>query len=591
MKGFALPEGLTDFFELLKNDLSFANLRIELDKLTGIDPRFMTIHYPSLKFDLNLPHIGLLGDALKLKFHQLIVDWGGGGFDLGSFLPLPNLNLPGIDVKLPKLVFLGRIDFGSLPELFARSLSGFSLEGAFGFNFSGGKLTGGPFLGIRGFGFSGLDLDLASFITIRIGRLALNSRKWTNGSEGAAISLEDGSLSILKYTVLERLSGGYFSLKDNGGDGFWALLSRSPSQSPNFFVDFRYAFAGRNIDFPPALARVLLVPPPQEGDSQAHDQIHRQLQTAWSNEESGGTKPPLDLYPAARGGGRGWTFGAGIDALGGALTGRALLQDGGFTGLSLKGPVLKELLGWDFAFTGIYRKDITPGEDYFYFSVTLPQFTMGTIRFMGGEIAAEIYTSGDFMADFGFPWPARQGGRAWERTIGAIVTPGQASGGAYIRKREYMQPGENRLALAGGVAIQWGLGASFGGGVFQVWVRIGLYAAMEGSITFELLDSGGVIPKLGKISAFDVQGAAGILVEGAGEIDWWVISARVGVRASAEIRTAILWRVDQPVQMAVVAELYVSAYAEACIGPSWARICRDISVGLDITVRHQLRFG
>ena len=76
-----------------------------------------------------------------------------------------------------------------------------------------------------------------------------------------------------------------------------------------------------------------------------------------------------------------------------------------------------------------------------------------------------------------------------------------------------------------------------------------------------------------------------------GDKDWWVISARVGVRASAEIRTAILWQRNQPVQMAVAAELYVSAYAEACIGPSWARVCKDISVGLDITVRHQLRFG
>jgi hypothetical protein len=213
---------------------------------------------------------------------------------------------------------------------------------------------------------------------------------------------------------------------------------------------------------------------------------------------------------------------------------------------------------------------------------------------MGGEIAAELFTSGDFTVDFGFPWPSPRGSRRWERTLGVIVTPGQASGGWYVRKRQHMvpaqvpgQPNQKHLVIAAGVAIQWGLGATFGKGkVFTVWVRIGVYAVMEGELT--LLLRGGGSPK---IIAFAIKGAAGVLLEGAGEIDWWVINLRVGVRASAEVRTAILWREGQKVQMQLGAELHVSAYARACIGPRWARVCKSISVELTIPVRHQLTFG
>ncbi|KPL66746.1 hypothetical protein SZ64_00690 [Erythrobacter sp. SG61-1L] len=589
LKGFGGLSGAQDFFQGLRS-VSFANLRVDLTALTGKLPRDLKLKYPSLQFDLNLPHVSLLGNALRLKFQQLVIDWPDSlpSLNLGDFVDIGSF--PRLDPKLPKILFLGQLDFGDLPDLFARKLSSFSLEGVFGFNFKNGLLSGNPFIGMRGFGFSGLNLDLANFFTLRIKQLSLKHRSWKNPPgpdvSGAALTLEGGDLSILKYKVFENLNGGYFSLKDDRGDGFWALFER-PVKFP--LLEFHWAFAAQNVDFPPEVAKLLLAPPKiregddpgggDDGDSDVSG-MGGKLADYWKD---GVLRPALGRKSI------GWTFAASISALEDALQGRALFQDGGFMGLALNGGALSELFGWDFAFVGLYRKDITPGEDYFYFSVTLPPITFSTIHFTGGEIAAELYTSGDFAIDFGFPWQLSRGGRAWERTIGAIVTPGQASGGWYVRKREHMVPQGKQLVIAAGIAIQWGLGAAFGGGTFKAWVRIGVYGILEGQLTLLLGEQRGKAPR---ITAIHVQGAAGILVEGQGEIDWWVINVSVGVRATAEVRVAIAWvEGNDVVHMHVEAELSVSAYARACIGPRWARICKGISVGLSIPVKHTLEFG
>ncbi|TXI48867.1 MAG: hypothetical protein E6Q50_09235 [Lysobacter sp.] len=570
----------SDFFKRLRT-VDFSGLRIDLPDISGSAPRLLQLRYPSLRFNLDLPHIGLIGDALKLKFHRLALDWDTGfnAFDIGKF---PRLALPGtgeLRLDLPKILFIGRLDFGSLPDLFSRSLSGFSLEGLFGLNIDRGKFLPDfkPYVGIGGFGFDGLNFDLMSFIKLRIDKLRLGQAPWTNSLTGAALHIQGAWLDVVGVPVLKEGSGAFFSQDHDAGNGFWAAFRGC--DFPLFKLD--WGFVGQNIDFPPSIPRALLAPPPEKGSSGDFTDLSDTINKVWRDGQ---------IVPAKGTAGKGWTFAGSIQALEGSFRGQVLFQDGGFAGLSLGGPALKDLLNWDFAFTGIYRKDITPGEDYFYFSVTLPAMTFGSVRFTGGTIAAEIYTSGDFMADIGFPWRASGGGRQWERTIGAIVTPGQASGGWYVRKRRTHIPDTNQseLTISGGVAFQWGLGAAFDGGVFKVWVRIGVYAIVEGSVSLRYSSSNA------KIVAFMLQGSAGVLIEGEGKIDWWVISVRVGVRASAEIRAALIWdgrNGDTPVLMPIEAELSVSAYAEACIGGGCARICRSIRVGINIPVRYQLEFG
>lgn len=565
----------------------FRNLGIRLEGIAQLLPRMMEITYPSLTFNLDLPHVELFGNALRMKLHQLALNWSG-GFEFPGFLDL-GLQSPQWDAKLPNVFFSGRIDFGSLPAFFARNLSGFSLELGLGLNFDPARaaIGKGRQIALRGFGFDGLNLDLLSFLQVSINRIALGPMTSQAGQAiGARITIETATVKLLKYTIFDSASGGFFSLKDGGGDGFWAYFPERPDKSFLFFFD--WGFVAKNVDFDPAVAKLLLLPPlPNEtvADAQAAQAKGKELTKMWEENK---------IRPATDTAGRGWTFAAGMTVLDGALKGRALVQDSGFAGLTLWGPKLKEWFGYDFSFCGIYRKNITPGEDYFFISTTLPAVTIGTVHFTGGVVALEIYTSGDFMLDFGFPWNKPGGGREWRRTIGAIVTPGQASAGFYIRKREASLPATGTmLSISAGFAVQWGLGAAFGGGIFKAWVRIGLYAILEGRVDLRV---GGD----SKLLALVVAGAGGVLVEGEGSINWWVISVRVYVCASAEVRLELAWYSkqhpntpnpqDEKVRLNLRAELYVSASAEACVGGGWFKVCRSITVGLTIPATYQLAF-
>ncbi|MQA38934.1 hypothetical protein [Rugamonas aquatica] len=561
--------------------IAFLNLGIDIPGPPRLDPRLLKISYPSLSFNLDLPHVELFGNALRMKLSQLALNWNG-GFDFPGMSSL-NLGTPGWRSALPNLVFIGRLDFGSLPAMFARSLSGFSLELGLGLNFdpATASLGSGRELFVRGFGFDGLDFDLLQFLRVKIDRLRLGALPSAPGApKGASLTLGGATVQLLRYTIFDHASGGFFSREQGGGEGFWAYFPAS--QGNKFLLFFDWGFVAKNVDFAPEVAKTLLVPPPLNqisADADTGLATGKQLELLWDQGKIG---PATDVA------GRGWTFAAGLTVLGGSLRGRALIQDSGFAGLSVWGDELKKWFGYDFSFCGIYRRNLTPGEDYFYISTTLPAVTLGTIHFTGGVVALEIYTSGDFMVDFGFPWPGANGGREWLRTIGAIVTPGQASAGFYLRKRETRLDdaagGGTLLTISAGFAVQWGLGAAFGGGTFTAWVRIGLYAVLEGVAALRIHDH-----RL-DLQTLIVSGAGGVLVEGEGAIDWWVISVRIHVCASAEISLTLSWQAGGATTLALRAELYVSASAEACVGGGWFKLCRSIRVGLSIPVTHQLTF-
>ncbi len=573
------PDGMTlagDFLSKIKGRrISFMNLGIDLPGMPQLDPRMLNISYPSLSFDLDLPHVDLFGKAMRMKLTQLALNWEG-GFNFPGMQSL-QLGAGSWDRAKPFIMFIGRLDFGSLPAMFARSLSGFSLELGLALNFDpkGASLGLGCEFFVRGFGFDGLDFDFLQFLRVKINHLALGALP-QNAGEGSRLSIEGLSVKLLRYTIFNNASGGFFSLKDGGGDGFWAYFPKD--DAGKFLLVFDWGFVGKNIDFSADVAKKLLVPPPLNetiGQADTDVDLGKSLSASWVDG---------NIRPARDAGGKGWTFAAGMSVLGGALRGRALIQDAGFAGLSLWGPELKKWFGYDFSFCGIYRRNITPGDDYFYISTTLPAVTLGTIHFTGGVVALEIYTSGDFMVDFGFPWAGVGGGREWRRTIGAIITPGQASAGFYLRKRETaLAGGGKQLTVTAGFAVQWGLGAAFGGGVFKAWVRIGLYAVLEGEAVLNI-DGGKV-----DLQKMKVSGAGGVLVEGEGSINWWVISVRVYVCASAEISLVLTWERGQPTILALRAELYVSASAEACVGGGWFKVCRSIRVRLSIPVTYQLK--
>lgn len=590
---FGKPKFITKAGDFLKGDrVQFLGLGINLPTLGDFTIPALDIHYPNLRFNLNLPHVDLLDGAFRLKFNQVDIDWDG----LFNFEGLPDLGIDtllgapsGWKVGVPSFLLRGILSFGDLPELFGRAVRDFTLEVVFGLQIDLG--TARPFdwirIGVRGVEFDELDLDLLRFVRVRIEKLVLGEYAPTKSTvRGKQLMATKVEAWILRYKLPFVLSGAYASIQGGGGDAFW-LLTESENTDQGLF-DFKWGFVGQNLTFDQNLVKGLLETPTMSSTVKPVDPMptRQLLADAWTE---GSLRPRLESEADDTGA---WVFGASVAACAGAFEGRALVQDRGFVGVSLtvndKGPgkAIVEYFGADFAILGIYAKGATPGEDSFYMSLALGGVTMPAFRLIAGSFAVTIYANGSFVVDFGFPLLAPGGGRMWERTIGAIITPGQASAGFYFRKleRTNIATGSKEIVLGAGFALQWGIGGAWGGGVFEAWLRVGLYVVMEGEITFT--HDGSAL----RLSYLKVTGVGGILLEGRGRIDWWVISVEVGIRASAEIRTTLTYDVASHVgNMLVTAELYVSANASACIGGGPFRVCKSVHVGLSVPIDYQLR--
>lgn len=588
-----LQATIPDFLKGKK--VSFFNLGIGLPSLSDLNIKGLQLSYPDLRFDLDLPHVGLIGDALKLKFQSFTLDWNE-LIDLGAWPQLglskefsPAGGAPSFDFKLPRIILGGRLGFGTLPELFSGAFSEFSLDLRFALNLdlANASLAKSFYIGVGGFGFEGLNLNLLPFLEISIKRLTLESNKAPKGYRLTAI---ETSISVLKYPLPYSVSGGFFSSGEPGtGDSFWLSATRT-SDTPTLF-DFNYGFVGQNIVFREGagggkLVRRFLEAPllANAGAPPAGALTDNIFENAWGTD----ILPAGDADSAE---GKGWTFAAELAALWGILRGRAIIQDRGFRGLALfvdtskpEARALKEWFGDSFGFVGLHHKGGTESDDYFTMSLTLPEMNLPAFRMVGGIIAVTLWTNGGVQIDFGFPWLSGAT-REWERTIGLIITPGQASAGFYFKKTIEHVPdsGAQRLTIGAGFAVQWGLGASWGGGTFKAWGRIGVYGVVQGEVTFAT-DSFDLV-------RLYVVGAVGVLVEGSGKIDWWIISVEVGIKATAEMRFELeyLPKGDKTIQLA--AELYVSAYARACVGGGWFKVCKSITVGLSIPVHHRLTLG
>jgi hypothetical protein len=243
------------------------------------------------------------------------------------------------------------------------------------------------------------------------------------------------------------------------------------------------------------------------------------------------------------------------------------------------------------AISVLYVKGERPGEDEFITSVSGPRVTLPAFSFTGGAMTLGLRMNGDFFVDVGFPWLERSGARQWDRALGAIVGVFQGSGGFYVRSRHLRVPAGELLAVSGGYAVQFGLGASYGGGMFTVWATVGVYFILEGDV---------VLQKGHGMVGLRLSGAAGILGRAAGELNWWIISVRVEITISAEARLTITWGVVPELalpgasgtlpavagaeRMRLTAEfiVYARASARACIGRGWFKICKSISVTLPL---------
>jgi hypothetical protein len=580
--------------------VDFSGLQIGIPPLTGTGLSWLKIGYPSLKLNIDGPRFAV--GPLSLKFNSIGVDFGTSDtppqprFDWSSLVDL--LDLPRLPLAFPSVILGLRIELMKLPSIIAKSIDRLTFDFMFGLwadvgasKWSDNNVAGG----LSAIGFEKLDLDLFRFIELKADRVDLTHQPDPNdaGATIAWLSFVNLAVLVLDRPLIQNLYAKIYIRK--GQTGFIGYIGGgATTQAPPFF-SIDWGLMGHKVGLPARFAENVLTVNPANLTTVQPRAVTAALDAEFANTQ----------FLPAPGGDQSddWMVGAGISVANGFFQGRFLYQEGGLVGLALSGTMFKEWFDWDLAISVLYYRGGQPDQDRFYIALTIPKVLTGPFAFMGGVIAIEVFANGSFTFDIGFPWKQPEGSRNWNRTLGAIMPPFQASGGLYFSKLNLSVPIDTTthpefakvLSLAAGYAVQAGLGAAFGGGIFTVWVRVGLYAIIEGDL---FLDGQ-------QIAAVQLAGAFGVLFQGHGELNFWIISASVDVTVSAEAQATARWiqaasyaalpgffgTAPGRLELKFDFTLYASVSASACIRLGFASICKGISVTIPMHAGYALAVG
>jgi hypothetical protein len=429
-------------------------------------------------------------------------------------------------------------------------------------------------LWLKGLDFDNLDIDLFRFLRIRARKIKLFSE-----TGQAALLIYQMSLEILGKEIIgskedekSGLTALMFQDTNNSEQrGFVAYLHEKIEIHPVVVIDWLLLANGVYLG---KLAPLLLSL--EEADS---DDLLKTIQEQAQERKLGGA--------AVKGR---WGFGIGFVILGesSSLRAKMLFMDGSVYGLMLQSEILKQWLGFE-GFAIAYIKGDTPERDHFWLEIQVPWFTTGALNFLGGVIAFEVYLNGGFTFDFGYPW-LREGIRRWDRGLGFNVGIYVGHAGAYFRYLTGKSAnGDKEITVAGGfgLAIGYGWGGEFAEGRLKVYVGIEIYGIVEGEITIEaggglnLLDNSGsaalTAPSTGlavasrglTLTRARLTGIVGIVVRGYGELDVWILYAKIEVIAFAEAETTLLWAKNQRAQLIYAFRIGALFSASCRVGKGW----------------------
>jgi hypothetical protein len=559
------------------NWVDFDGLGIDLpDPSSGW--RLCSISYPSIRVNFDGPRFTIGPLVLKLFSLGIDVDQK---FDWGRLVMLKGLPaLP--DMKLPCLLFGVRIELMKLPSILSASVEALTFDlqiGAWPDLGRGHWPAVNLAAGLSALGFEKLNLNLFRFLEVSAEKAAITEQPELHTTW---IKLEEVRVKVCGTSIFDKLNAAFFV--SGGQSGFVLMVHWKKDVSTAFAVE--WLLLGHNVVLPPnfIIEQMALTPPGRGADfGSAQGALQR-----WSD---------VQCLPATtEASSRDWLVGAGISALEGFFQGRFVYQEGQVCALSLQGEFLS-WIGLETGIAGAYFKGRRPEDDHFYLSLTIPAVAIGPISFTGGVVAVDFGVNGNVQLDLGYPWQNPDGSRQWHRALGAIVTPFQGSGGFYVEHRRQLVGATGNttaVKLAAGYAIQAGLGAVFGGGIFTAWVTIGIYATIEGDLY--IAD--------GDMVGLRLAGAIGVLFRGHAGLNWWVISIDIDIVIGAEAGVAITWASNDDWRQKLFPgpgsdsgrhivlhfnfTVYASASASACIRLGFAKICKRISVSIPMRVQYAL---
>ena len=631
-----IPKGIED--QLIK----FVGLGIRLPSMTNDALQWLRFTYPSLRFDADVPAMEIF-NAFKLSF----AGFGIQAPALSSGSLKENATVLSWDVK-----FLGKNEFPSsgkawlatdldfrfsgLPELAVSSRSHLSFRLRLGVPLDDPQSWADQHVvALSALSFEPLRLNLARIFVLCADKVSL-----ATGDKSNSFTLENMSLSVLGKTIVQGLS----TIIQTAGEHRSFLVAWSPksacaghaadSSCPQCsdgiangnlgLIGIDWIVGGRGLVLDDDASKALLAIPLQE----AGEAVPDEAPVPEAVKDPKRLLPSPDASPGIVG--DDWFFAAGLTVPARKaksdyakthegmtpLYGRLLFFDRHFYGFSLKGRLFKELFKSDIVITAMYIRREQREHDSFYVALTVPMVAFPLLAFTGGQISLEVFANGDFNFDFGFPHARPQGGREWNRALGVIITPFQGSGGFYLAKltSELTQNKQSYhlIDFRAGLAIQVGLGVVYSSGPVTAWVTLGVYVIFVGQLTLRFKGDSADVKSL-TVEGAQISGALGVLLRGGAQLEWWIISVRIEVMASAEIQATLSFgkRSDggcysqiggctnekctddfaKKVTLNLAFDLYVGVSASACIGSKPFRVCKSITVSLHMPVNYCLRLN
>jgi hypothetical protein len=557
--------------------VQFSGLRLKMPDWKNPDISALAAHtlditYPNLSLTFDAPPLNL--GIFQMLLRSLDVDWSG-GFDWNS---LANFDTGTSPASLDQMFIMGlRLQLMKMPQLSLGGIDQLLLDLAVGIRFNGRSLPANDLrVGISAFSFKKLSISLLRFLEVTADSVALVTESPPTKPGEYWIEFDNVSVTILGKKVIDGLEFYLFPHQGPGGTetGFIGYMPTDAIGGIGPFT-IHWALIAHNVRLDPELAKNIITRPTG---------LDKTLGAEISKAAKAGHIID-DGSPALNDGG--WTFAAGIEMLG-IFTGKFLFADNAYYGIQLSAGFLDAWFGMKGAtITVAYIKGNQPGDDEFIVSIPVPNVLVGAVNFMGGLVGFGLQVGGGFSLDIGFPQIV-DGIRDWDEAFGAFVTPYQARGGFYIETLHVSAPaslpgGKPGLIIGGGYAVEFGLGAAAGGGVFTVTAYAGVFFTVEGAAY--IVD--------GDVKALRLVGSVGIVASVDARLNFWIISAEIKVTLVAEASVALnAYQMPAPydqiagqanrITLDMDLSVQVRASASACIGCGFIHICASIDVSVGV---------
>lgn len=573
--------------------LALQNFRINiptLPKTTTIpigDKRNLSFDFPSLSFAIPKPRsFNLFG--IELTPTGLGYIRGNEEATYKAFLEryfwLQRLNLGTYSPDEYTAYMELDADFGKAPGFGLVDARGLRFSMALALKLKNSKVdTAG--LGIAGLDAKDLTLNLFGFLKLQIDQLRISEAKLLQGNEPAANHPPDAGAIIAKNIQLK-----IFNWSPAPNDSTFDLLLLNPTRDPsgatndrkkgmlafydaenttqNGFFKLFWVLLAHNLTLPPQVLNYLLEKSPGADDPSG--MLSRLLEKPAESDDPHQPRSTLLFRDVGLLERESWLFGMSFSL--GELFNRCtfILHDQHYYGIHLYAPWVLEVFQQD-SIELAYLPGPTRAEDRFRTNLRIPALDMlGSLK--SGEFALEWGVNWNFLIDIGYPWRTSIG-YDWFRSFSVPVGTYEGKFGFFVEKRSSVAQDQQRITLAAGMGFY--LGFFFGSGNSVAWVRagIGVFAIVEGHITFQMPAAGGTSALLkSSIYSIDISGVVGIFAYGEGGVDVWILSARFRVSAQAAVACTIRYVAGGPCALsysAILAAGYSASVQVGCGFFSW----------------------